>query len=483
MDSASIRNQINRIERSASFAGKSQLIKLLELLFDHMDSQTTLKPDCVIKGLWPQEIRTKRSADVATEINRLRRALECYYSGEGQADPIKICLPNRSPSASNGTKEKRWIVAEPRGDTLKVRALPALLANPRKALTIIAAIAVFCVVAFLLVRKLTVVDQPRSARLDGSTLIVMNAKGEDLWRKSFPDGFSLQYYEKGLASRMWIGNLNGKGDADVLFLYQPMGPSTYISRSTTLICYSDRGDERWRWTPGRELPELKGDPATFETDNLKVLKAAPGTPSRIVVSSHHVPWYPHQIAILSADGKTLSEYWHSGRIDFITLADLDGDGREEIIATGISAGYRAATLLVLDPDRAFGASVEAARPEVQLHGMGTVHERIRLVFHRSDLNTALASYNEGQAVAVENGKIRFSTLECRKGPGCLIWYEFDKDFHLLSVYPDDYFRGIHNEFYRSDRAPHVFTAEEAKEFQQVRCLVGCKTEFVLVDFH
>ena len=112
MDHAAIGDQIDRILRSRSFAGKTQLMKLLEVLFDNMDSQCTLKPDRVIRGLWPDEIKTKRSADVATEMNRLRKALDCYYNEEGTSDPIVISLPNRSVQAHDGTKEKRWIVAD-----------------------------------------------------------------------------------------------------------------------------------------------------------------------------------------------------------------------------------------------------------------------------------------------------------------------------------------------------------------------------------
>src|SRR5713226_4865512 len=109
MDPIAISEQIERILRSRSFASKSQLRKLLEILSKHMDSQTTLKPDQVIKQLWPEETRTKRSADVATEMNRLRHALEAYYEREGKTDPVTISLPNRSAPAADGTYEKRWI--------------------------------------------------------------------------------------------------------------------------------------------------------------------------------------------------------------------------------------------------------------------------------------------------------------------------------------------------------------------------------------
>src|SRR5580704_5730571 len=114
MDRATISAQIDRILCSQTLASKSQLRKLLDVLSQNMDAQATLKPDRVIRELWPNETKTKGSADVATEMNRLRHALESYYNGEGKADPITICLPNRSAPGPDGTPEKRWIAAKPR---------------------------------------------------------------------------------------------------------------------------------------------------------------------------------------------------------------------------------------------------------------------------------------------------------------------------------------------------------------------------------
>jgi len=116
MDPRAISEQIDRILRSQSFASKGQLRKLLEVLSKNMNSQTTLKPDQVIKELWPAEAKTKRSADAATEINRLRHALEFYYNGEGETDSIAIILPNRAAPAPDGTHETRWILAKSRND-------------------------------------------------------------------------------------------------------------------------------------------------------------------------------------------------------------------------------------------------------------------------------------------------------------------------------------------------------------------------------
>jgi hypothetical protein len=479
MDRSAIRDQIDRILRSQSFASKSQLKKLLEVLFSNMDSQTTLKPDRVIKELWPDETKTKGSADVAAEMNRLRRALESYYNGEGKADPITISLPNRSAPAPDGGQEKRWIVAKPRGG---VEDRPHVTpVNSRRGLKIAAAFAALSVLAYLFIRLLAADGRPQSGRLDGATLRIMNAEGKELWSKGFPDGFWPDFYDQGVAPRIRFVDLDGDGHTSVLLLYHPaINPR---SRATTLICYSDRGKEKWRWTPGRELPELEGTAATYRTVALVILKATEKKASRIVVSSIHDPWWPNQIAVLDSNGKTISEYWHSGHLDHLTLADLDGDGREEIVATGIANGYHQATLVVLDPDRLFGASTEAARPELQIHGMGVAEERLRLLFARSDLNKTLSVYNAAQEAAIYNGRVRLSVAECLQPPSCLMWYEFDKHFVLETAYADEQFRTAHAQFYAKGKDAHPFSQEEQAEFQKVRCLVGCKSEFLPTQIH
>jgi hypothetical protein len=494
MDTAVIGDQINKILRSRSFASKSQLKKLLEVLFRNIDSQATLKPDRVIKELWPEEIRTKRSADVATEMNRLRHALESYYNGEGKTDPIVITLPNRSVSAQDGLQETRWIAANPR-NSAESAAAPVPLVNRGRSLKIITATVAIGIVAYLSIRMLTAERRPGSARLDGSTLTIMDAEGKELWRKVFPDGFSSDwYYEMGMGTsngfstvwygkgggtRIWFGDLEGKGHTSVLFSYLP--PSSQQLHSSTLICYSDRGQEKWRWTPGRELPELAGSPPTFRTVSLRVLKATDKRPPLIVVANIHDTWWPGQIAIIDSNGKTVSEYWHSGGLSSMVLGDLDGDGREEIITTGVANGYdHQATLVVLDPDRASGASAEV-RPEFQIHGMGVAQERLRLLFPRSDLNRALFQFNAATEPTVEHGSLRLTVAECITPMGCRIWYEFDKNFHLIAAYAgSDEFRSAHARFYQTGKDAHPISAEEQAAFQKVRCLVGCKTEFVPV---
>jgi hypothetical protein len=488
MDSTAIRDQIDRILHSRSFASKSQLRRLLEILFRNIDSQTNLTPDLVIKELWPDEIRTKRAADVATEMNRLRHALESYYHGEGKADIITIVLPNRALPAPDGTPEKRWIVAKPREEgtaglqraTEDQRPIPPV--STGRVLKVAAAIAALGIVGYVSIRMLTAYDQPRSGRLDGSTLTIMNADGKKIWRKVFPDGLAPDWYHdvKDFGPQIWLADLEGKGHTSVLFSYVP--PAGSRPQSSRLICYSERGKEKWRWTPGRELPELAGSPATYKTFSLAVLKATDKRPPRIVVASVHDPWWswPAQIAILDSDGKTISEYWHSGSLAFVTLADLDGDGKEEIIATGSSEYERQATLVVLDPDRVFGASKEV-QPEFQIHGMGAAQEKLRLLFPRSDFNRASFQFDYAAEPAVQNGNLRLTLQECPAPAGCPISYEFDGNFRLILAYSgSNEFDSAHDRFYQNGKDAHTLSVEEQAAFLKVRCLAGCKTEFVPV---
>lgn len=491
MNSIEIQEQVSKVLRSRTFASKAQLRKLLEVLQRNIDSQDNLKPSAVIQELWPDEVRTKRSADIATEMNRLRRALEDYYKSEGAGDGVVICLPNRSAAAANGTQEKRWIAAHSRNGHEAEEHSPAPpkhAANGRELAAWFSVAAVALAVALLGAgyfgfRQFGRHGEPKSARIEGTSLVILGADGKEQWRKGFPEGFGPEsYYEHGLASRIWFVDLEGKGHVSVLFSYLP-APSTQ-QHSSTLICYSDRGKELWRWTPGKPLPETAGYPMPYKTRALAVLTTTAEHGARIVAASDIDPWWggPSQIALLDSSGKLISEYWHSGGFGDMVVADLNGNGKEKIIATGVAHGYDyQATLVVLDPDRVTGASKEVV-PELQIHGMGEAQETLRLLFPRSDLNRTAFDHNVAVRPVVEDGNLRITVDECLAPIGCPIEYEFNRSFELIAVHPgNDEFQTAHDRLYASGKAVHRLGVAEQSAFLRVRCLKGCATEFVPVE--
>lgn len=488
MDAHEIADQVNKILHSRTFASKSQLRKLLEILHRNMDSQPALQSSGLIQELWPGETRTKRSADIATEMNRLRRALEDYYESEGAGDEVVICLPKRSGAARNGAPEKRWIMASSRNGREAAelpRAEPIVNRQGLGGWVAVAGVALaVCLVGagFWGFRQIEGRGEPKFARIDGTSLVILNAEGKAQWRKSFPEGFGPEsYYEHGLESRIWFADLEGKGHVSVLFSYLP-APSTQ-PRPSTLICYSDHGKEQWRWTPGRPLPENAGDPLPYKTHALGVLKATRDRGERIVVASDMDPWWggPSQVTLLDTGGKLISEYWHSGGFGDLLVADLGRSGKEEIIATGVAHGYDyQATLVVLDPDRVTGASKEVL-PEYQIHGMGESQERLRLLFPRSDLNRTSFDHNVALNPVIEDGNLRVTVEECLAPVGCPFEYTFNSSFELIAVHPaNNQFQTAHDRLYQSGKAGHRFGMVEQSALLKVRCLKGCNAEFVPV---
>lgn len=491
MDSRAAHDQVERILRSSTFAAKHQLKKLLELLLNNFDCQSNLTPELVIRTIWPNETRTKRSADVATEMNRLRNALDRYYEGEGAHDLWIVELPIRT-AALNGTHEKLWIVVKPReprpetptGAEQAHQKPPASvrwisyagrIGTGVLAASVLAGLALWIMGAFMLP------DQPSKGSLEGSSLVIRNAKGQELWRKTFSGGFGPEsYYGKEFGEHIWFADLEGKGHTSILFSYLPGGDS--LPHSSTLICYSDRGKEKWRWNPGKSLPEVSG-PATYRTISLGLLRATGKRPARIVALSDHDPWWggPSQIALIDSNGRTVSEYWQSGGLHDLAIGNMDRYGSDEIIATGVAHGYASqATLVVLDPDNMAGASKEV-NPEYQIHGMGIAEEKLRLLFPRSDLNLSSFAYNYGAQPKIDDTNLGITVIECLAPVGCPIHYEFDSSFNLVSLdATSEEFRSAHDLFYRGGNHPHALNAEERAAFLRIRCLTGCKSEFLPV---
>ena len=106
----------------------------------------------------------------------------------------------------------------------------------------------------------------------------MDADGKELWTKTFPEGFGPGwYYAPNMGPRFWSRDLDGKDETSVLFAYSP---ATARPHSTTLICHSSRGKEKWRWTPGKELLELACSPATYLIFALEKLRSSQEDPGK-----------------------------------------------------------------------------------------------------------------------------------------------------------------------------------------------------------
>jgi hypothetical protein len=173
--------------------------------------------------------------------------------------------------------------------------------------------------------------------------------------------------------------------------------------------------------------------------------------------------------VLSHQGAVLGEYWHSGHLNSRDLADLDGDGTEEILLGGISNGYGAATLVVLDPRDLGGASLEE-NPDYQLQGFPPGREKARLLFPRTCINRKFHEYNWVNGVDFSGGRIKVQVRERERVLDAAILYYLDRRLRLTGLEVSDAFRSLHRQLESVGQLNHPLTDKEINELRNIRYL-------------
>lgn len=118
-----------------------------------------------------------------------------------------------------------------------------------------------------------------------------------------------------------------------------------------MFCFSEKGQVKWEFVPGRKVSAPKEDFSDIYF--VTTFQAIPKTgqhASLVIANSVHSRTFPNQVVAL--DGRTganLGEYWHSGHLLHLAIADLDGDGVEEILLAGVNNGYKSQPWLCLTP--------------------------------------------------------------------------------------------------------------------------------------
>lgn len=312
------------------------------------------------------------------------------------------------------------------------------------------------------------VGSPSVLDVKGSSLVVFDERGRELWQHRF-DGPFWEHADyprvRGGGQRFRFADLDGDGHVELLFIRLPRDP---VSDGATLFCFSDTGKVRWEYKVNRTVRSQKESfPPPYISKAVAVARVGKGRPPVVVVSSVHSVWYPNQVAVLSGDGSLLSEYWHSGQLDLLEASDLNGDGVDEIYAGGTNNDYNQATLVVLDPNQLAGASRESERPDYQLLGFPAPRERARLLLARSCLVVSTAVRNVVQALNVQAGSILVTTGEFEAGG---ILYRLDRNMKVMEVGATDGFAATHRSVRERGLIDHEFSAGEIQSLRRITTL-------------
>ncbi len=275
--------------------------------------------------------------------------------------------------------------------------------------------------AYFGIRYLTRDRMPADFDIDGNKLVILNKAKNRLGNfEESPNVLESEaYYRKHFQTRqaapddpecgilfpprLAFEDLDGNGRREVLFVPNVQG----ANNARRLYCLDRRGRPIWSapYEGGKEL--TFGDKlfawnyfSSFETRDLD----GDGKQEILVFSEQNSDW-PTQLTILSWDGKVLGEYWNSGRITCTALADLNGDGRGELIIGGTNAEYNKPFIAIFDPKRVSGSSPNSG--EFHCADLSAGSELAYILFPltdvdpHSDIHTVLSKVE-----VLDNGRIR-----------------------------------------------------------------------------
>lgn len=313
---------------------------------------------------------------------------------------------------------------------------------------------------------------PEQFHINSSTLAVTDRAGRLLWEKIFDAPFLTARYANDTLLTMrppvWFGDLDSDSRRETVLLYDPV---TRLRSGSFLFCFTDRGEEKWRFAPGKAVRDTQKtyDPP-FTIQNFMVADIDEKGTKRIVLTSHHVSDYPNRFVVLDGAGNELSEYWHSGFLEHIDLMDLDDDGRQEILLAGVNNGYGSATLVILDSGSLRGASRQAPGDPRQLQGFDLGYELAVLLFPRSCINQRLENYNLVASLVANDDTIRVEVDEKRGDPDSRVTYLLNQSLEVIDASVSDRFKTIHRDLRLSGKLDHDLTGEEIARLRDVRIL-------------
>jgi DNA-binding winged helix-turn-helix (wHTH) protein len=424
-----------------------------------------LSKDHLMKAVWPGE-RFVEDGTLTRHISTLRQAI-----GDGFLKTIPrvgwrfvsaVTECQISESSLSVLQEQDIVGPIVAGDPPDSGSPPLVVSNGsplvpdgpstrqkyfRSYLPVVVIVAVSVLVVAYAWRYLTPPLGPVTYRVAGDRLQTFDGRGRTVWEFRLP-GFPIQdryaepwnedgpeTYQKGL-----FADIDDDGVMEFLFVFWPKADDD----SPILYCFRSDGSVAWTTRPGRTVTTAYGATvmSRYWPNTIRVLKRPRPDGGRIIVGSHHYFSWTQQVAVYTASGKQVAEYWHPGWLFKMAVADLDGDGVEEIILGGVNDGFRSlgyeATIVVLDSRFVSG---QGAVPEDDLHQIKDVppgRESAVLLFQEFDKNPK----EPDNFCRVEFLKFVNDHLEAVivRGPDSpYVHYQLDRKLQVASITPSQLF--------------------------------------------
>jgi hypothetical protein len=309
---------------------------------------------------------------------------------------------------------------------------------------------------------------PVALAVRDQNLIVRNADGQELWHFKFPSLPEAEFYQpRFFERRMWTGELADSRKTGVLALFFP---ADFTQRTHRLYCFSESGQLLWEFVPGRTVADALGFimAPPYYVSQMTVIKGRQPEDTRIAVASINYAGQAGQIAFLDALGRVRGEYWHPGHLSYMAQADIDGDGRNELLLGGANNAEHAATLVALDPLQVKGRSTPhgAMDPALLLMDMPESNERAVIVFARGCVGKR-DPYTRVRELWVTPSRIVAPVVDnYTEGSTANIIYEFDHRLSLVGVTPMPEYALTHRALEQAHQLDHPY--DQQRETDDLR---------------
>ncbi len=270
-------------------------------------------------------------------------------------------------------------------------------------------------------------------------LIVMNAKGDELWRISYPT--RLDSLDE---DQLECVNLDSDQTNEVAVVFEE-GLELDQPAVSRIVVYDDDGTELWhgKCVSVGEYPPDSTDELCYHT-SLKIIKNSLWGTRILTWASTDLPARSH-VRLWSPTGDLLGWYVSQGISHPKMVLDVSRDGKTELIFAGYNNRIGTGIVYALPDSGFFGVSPPYIDKTVNLTNVRQGNQKYYLSFHPSVLTTesSSSSYNGVNAMyEVSKGgliKIHVSEPQPETGQGSGLIYFVGWHLRLDHVASDDMF--------------------------------------------
>jgi hypothetical protein len=279
-------------------------------------------------------------------------------------------------------------------------------------------------------------------------LVAYNKEGGELWRKHIGLGYDIAQLQSApfaapLDQYLSACDVDGDGNNEVLAIF---GLAADLPRANCIVCYNRDGSERWIYEIHRDMifgRDSVPDHYTFR--RFVIGNSGNNRAAEIYAIAGQATYYQTIIIRLNAsDGSLISDFWHSGCISRMMIADIDEDGVRELILGAENNGYNLASVLILDPRNMEGCAPAPAEYTPQNTPPGT--EKYYILFPRCDLEN-FAAHKRNVCTSVQvvppDSSLLLFVSECVGTTYYPILYHFDRFMNCGLVEGEDSFVTFH----------------------------------------